>query len=694
MRFQQWMRPAFLLFSAASPVFLHAQFQPVSQEELKMTSDPKAPGAAAVYLDIEDVTDDELHSRTFYARIKVLQGTGKEVAAVEVPNLGRGGTGQEFLTMKLPYQDTTMSLSQPSVVSGSGASITDFKARIIHADGTIVPLEGKTADLLKLEATEQHTLRAVVHLPGVEVGSIVEYRYVERYEGLYTSPHWEVQRNYFVQKAHFAFMPYKSFRTGPENQVGSYLIDRHGVALNFLLYWLQLPPGAALTRDGAGRFLLDVKDVAASPQDEWMPPNNSLHYGVRFYYRSDADAKGFWVKETKRWSKDVDRLAEPTKTIRDAVAGLVVSGDSELEKARRLYKAVQAFDNTDFSRAKSQSSAQAVAQAAQRPDDTWTRKSGSSQDIAMLFLSMARAAGLTAWDMKVVNRDRGAFTPEYLYFDQLDDDIILIAINGKDIMLDPGQKMCPFQVVHWKHSGAGGIRESADGRSIVTSPQQPYSANTILRMGDIHVDDHGSALGTFRFVMTGQEALRWRQAALENDDTEVKKEFDQSLATIAPQGMEAHVDRFEGLGDPESNLVAIVNMRGSFAATAGKGLQLPCFFFETRDHEPFVDEAHRATPVDMHYGEQITEQVTYHVPANMQIEGAPQDVRIPWGEQAIFAVKTKADPHQVTIARSLARGFTLAKPEEYENLRSFYLKIALADQQSLVLAPANSTGGN
>jgi hypothetical protein len=42
-----------LLF--ASPLLLQAQFQESTKEELQMTADPKAPGAAAVYLKVAEV---------------------------------------------------------------------------------------------------------------------------------------------------------------------------------------------------------------------------------------------------------------------------------------------------------------------------------------------------------------------------------------------------------------------------------------------------------------------------------------------------------------------------------------------------------------------------------------------------------------------------------------------------------------
>jgi hypothetical protein len=686
---------AILLMSIVSPVLLNAQFQRASPEELKMTSDPKAPGAAAVYLDIEDSTDDMLHARTVYVRIKILQEKGKELATVELPRIDDEEIDRDFATMQLPYQQTNMQLGQPGVVGGNRVVISDLKARTIHADGTIVPLEGKLEDLLKKEMTPQHTESTVVHLPGVEVGSILEYRFVERYDGLYSSPHWQIQRNYFVQKAHYSFLPYKSYWTGMDGSVGSYLIDRHGNPLNYLVYYPKLPSHAEIKRDGTQHFILDVADVPAAPQEEWMPPSDNMLYRVLFYYRSDSDAKDFWTKETRAWSKRVDRLAEPTSTIKDAVGTLIVPGDSDLEKAKKLYRAVQALDNTDFHG--SQAHTATTVAKERRSEETWTQKSGSSEDIALLYLSMLRAAGLTAYDMKVVNRDHSTFAPEILYFDQLDDDIIFLDLKskeGKEIVLDPGQKMCPFGVVHWKHTGAGGIREGANGKALATSPFQPYTANTLTRIGDIKVDDHGVITGSLRFTMDGQDALRWRQEALLSKDAEVKKQFDQWMQSTAPAGLELHLDRFEGLASPDANLTAFVRATGSFSATTAHGLQIPCFPFEVRARQPFTDETGRLTAVDMHYGNRVTDQVTYHLPAEMKILGIPQEITVPWESHAIFTVKAKAEPGQITIARSLDRAFALASQADFKGLREFYEKVDATDKQELHLSQTTGSGAS
>jgi hypothetical protein len=199
--------------------------------------------------------------------------------------------------------------------------------------------------------------------------------------------------------------------------------------------------------------------------------------------------------------------------------------------------------------------------------------------------------------------------------------------------------------------------------------------------------------GQIQIAMTGQGALHWRQTALENDLSEVKKQFDEELAAIVPDGVQAHVDHFEAIDDSNANLTAIVNIDGTLGASTAKRLVIPGFFFETRGRIPFVNEEKRIEPVDMHFGERVTDQITYRLPAGATVEGAPQDASISWPNHALFVAKSLTQATQITVAQTLTRAFTVAKPEEYQDLRDFYQKVAEADQAQLVLIvpPAGQT---
>jgi len=660
------LRLSVLVVTFVPPALVRGQFRESTQEELQMTSDPKAPGAAAVYLNIEEVTDDPLHYHLFYARVKVLQEKGKELATIELPYL-RGDT-----------------------------KITDIKGRTIHPDGTAIPLTGKPEDLLVSKGGDKTIGRKVFTLPNVEVGSILEYSYQLRYDdNHYSSPFWRLQYEYFVHREHYAFTPFKGFLKGSQNATSQYLTDSKGNKVNSLIWWTRLPEGAKLTEDSQGRFSIELTDIPAIPDEDYMPPVSAFLYHIFFYYKSAFDSGDFWVGEAKRWSKEVDHFAEPTRPINEGVAQLISPSDSEIDKAKKLYKAVQQLDNTDFSREKGKSELKQLhIKAAKRAEDTWAQKSGNSQDIALLYLAMLRAAGLTAYDMKVRDREQGVFEPGYLEFDQLDDDIVILSTGGKEIALDPGEKMCPFGTVHWRHSATGGIRESADGRAAAVTPEQLYTNNSLQRLGDVTLNEHGAITGTFRFVMTGQEALYWRQQALLNDEDEVKKRFDRMLQTMVPEGVEAHIDHFLALDDPDTNLMANIKAQGMLGSATSKRLLLPGFFFESRGHRPFIDQEKRIEPIDMHYAERVTDQVVFHLPASLTMEGAPQDNKIPWGNLAALNVKVTNEPGKITVLRSFARGFTFLKPEQYQDLRGFYQKVAASDQQQLVLDFAPEQRGN
>ena len=241
---------------------------------------------------------------------------------------------------------------------------------------------------------------------------------------------------------------------------------------------------------------------------------------------------------------------------------------------------------------------------AKHAEDTWKQKSGDSEDIAMLYLAMVRAAGLTAFAMKVVARDRAIFDPSYMNMDQLDDTVVLLGIDGKGVLVDPGEKMAPFGTLNWRHSDAGGLRQSARGAGLSDdadpalhrqrdSPHRGHHPRRPWRNDGRSPDCHG---------WPGGAALAAGGSAERRNRGEESSSIDE-LEAIVPEGVEAHVDHFLGLDDPDSNLMAMVKVHGTLGTATSKRLLLPGFFFEARGHTPFVSQEKRLEPVDMHYGD-------------------------------------------------------------------------------------------
>jgi Domain of Unknown Function with PDB structure (DUF3857)/Transglutaminase-like superfamily len=663
MRIRGWIQVALTCATGISsmflPVRLYGQFQPPTSEELQMKSEPRVPDAAAIYLYREETVDDNLHFHSFFARIKVLTEKGKELATVGVPY------------PKGQFQ------------------ITDIKARTIHADGTVIPLDVKPTDLLvALNSRSGNQVNKMVFtLPSVEVGSILEYRWQLRYDdGLLSSPEWEVQQPYFVRKAHYSFSPFKYMER---------VTDSKGSAAGRLLYSYSLPQATKVVYEASGRYTLDVADVAPMPEEEYMPPLDALREQVTFYYTPYASKEEYWKHEGERWSKEMDHFAEESKTLKDAVSQIVAPADSEDIKAHKLYDAVMALDNTDYTRRRSQAELKHMGlKQAKDAEDVWKQKSGTSDEIALLYLAMARAAGLKAYAMTVCNRNREIFNPYFLSLRQFDDVIVIVSIDGKQIPVDPGKKFAAFGQLAWPHTEVGGLRQSDKGPAFGGTAVNPYKEATTLRVADVTVARDGTVTGTARISMSGPAAMHWREMAIENDEDEVKKRFNEHMRGQVPEGVTAEFDHFLGLDDYHTQLMCVVKLSGNMGTVTGKRVFLPGVFFESRAKHPFVSQEKRLTAVDMEYAENMRDEVTYHVPETFTVESAPPNTSIPWAGHAVFSVKSSVDKSDIVVVRTIARAFSMVDPKDYSELHDFYQKVATADQQQLVLKASQAGAGN
>ena len=643
---------------ACSPI-LRAQFQPPTDEELKMTEDPKAPGAAAVYLNIDENEDDEIHYESIYARIKVLTEKGKELATVHIPYLHGYDT------------------------------VNDIQGRTIHADGTIVPLNVKPADLTDYKAKDFQVNTVVFTLPSVEVGSILEYRLkIREPDNTFTQPTWDIQTPYFCRKAHFSYHPYVA--------PGHYISGPEGGELNRLMYAGHLAPDTKLSYDTPrDLYSLNLIDIPPVPDEDWMPPLNTIKWRVEFYYTTVTTGAAFWQDAGKQWAKKVGEFTNPSGAIKQAAANIVVPADTDEQKAEKIYAAVEKLDNTAFSRKKSEAERKNEnIREIRKAEDVWKEQSGSDDDMARLYVSLARAAGLKAWPVQVVNRDRAIFDASYLSARQLDDYLAIVELDSKDVYLDPGQKMCPFGLLAWKHTFASGFRLTPGGTTPVLTPAGNYKTAGTLRVASLEIDSTGMVKGTARFVLSGPDALRWRQLALENDEDEVKKQFNESIRNQFPEGVQADFDHFLALDDYNANLIGVIKVSGVMGTATGKRYFVPGLFFASRSTHPFVAQDKRATPIDVHYARTMQDDVTYHLPAGFSLESAPASTDTTWPNRAVLRISSKKTEDSVEVVRTLVYNFVLLEPTEYPNLHDFYQKVATADQQQLVLTRVPVIKGN
>jgi hypothetical protein len=710
MRFCEVVRLGVLVMGASVPLISYGQFQAPTPEELKMTADPKAPGAAAVYLYREETADDPHHFSTVYARIKVLTEQGKELATVHVTyqrnfvfhasgdNSSRMGSGTAAHWDAPDVNHAGEDMPNDTDSFNVRTDVSAIEGRTIHPDGTVVPLTGTVSDLLKVKRGRNQVNDLTFTLPSVEVGSIIEYRYQIRYDRFDQAPDWQVQQPFFVHRAHYSFTPAEKFspfrnKMGGAGVEDSALTDIHGETMTDILKTVVLPPGTQVKSAASGNYTLDLTDIPPIPYEPFGPPASSHAYGVSFYYTPTPDVKEFWQKEMGYWNKGLNQYIASTPLLQHTVSELFAPTDGPLDKAKKIYGIVEKLENIDFT-PDGEPGIGSDWIPAGRVESVLESKKGTSNQLAYLYLALARVAGLNARAERVASRSHRMFSAQFLRTDQLDTVVIGVNIDGKEVTVDPGTKMAPFQTLHWAHAGAGGVTMGAGNKvETIVTPLQQNTDNTVLRVGSLNVSPQGAISGTLKVAFIGQQAIELRQLALRSGADGVKEQINAMLARQVPEGIEAKIDHVVYLDDPSKQLLAVVPVSGTLTTHTGSRLMLPRAFFETREVNPFPAEEARTLPVDLHYPSQEQEQITYVFPAGFALEGTPQDANMKWEENAAYQVRSKVAEGSITNARILARGFTLLDAKEYSPLRDFYQKVVTEDQQQLVLSGAQANKG-
>jgi hypothetical protein len=658
---------AVLLAAGAAPMHASDQWIKPTPEELAMTSLPGYPGAPAVMLFHEEITKDDLHVVQHYERIKILTEKGKERANVELRFASTYDDG-EYL--------------------GDDMSVTDILGRTIHADGTVIPFTGKPYTKVLEKGNNVKVQARMFTLPDVEVGSIIEYRYSTRIsDSVVEAPTWYIQDDLFTKTAHFAWYP-----TSRE------LSSEDEGMVNSITWFPILPPGVTLEHhetpgggpNGAAQKVYEVTahDVKPQVEEEYMPPIRSFTYQVRFAYSGYRSGAEFWKAKGKKWSKQEDSFIGPDNALKAATQTTIAGAQTQDEKLQKIYAAVMALENTDFTRDRGRKEDQAAGLGKiSTAGDVFKHGRGSSGQLTAVFIGMARAAGMKAYAMIVPDRSKRLFTPALMSFNQFDNIIAIVTVDGKERFFDPGQRYCAYGHLAWEDTMIGGLlglRQTDNGTDFAGTSGEPYTATKTSRIGDLTMDEKGEVKGALTLTYTGSTALRWRQRALRGDEESLKHGLRTAVEEMLPKTMEVKVKSIDNLTDYEKPLVANFEVKGSLGTPTGKRMILPADIFLTENGSTFPHEK-REMPVYFSYPQAVLDAVRIKFPATMSLEATPAELKVKFQDVGMYSLTAKPTADSVTVQRSYLFNTVLVSTKDYADLRSFYSQMEAKDKESVVL---------
>lgn len=638
------------------PVSAGDEWQPITAEELKMTSEPKAPGAPAIIL-YRQIDRDDSNPRTpheyNYVRTKILTEEGRKYADVEIPFFKES------------------------------ENVVNLRARTIQPDGSTVNFDGKVYEKEIVKGRGVKWLAKTFTLSDVQPGSIIEYHYTIDFEENYVfSSHWTLSEELFTTLGKYSLRPYGQFA----------------------LHWTWpngLPPGTAPPaeqNDARGNYIrMEARNIPAFQVEDDMRPENAIKYMVDFVYFDgtvENDPVKFWSNRGKKLYDRAEGFVGRRKAMEPAVSGIVAPSDSPETKLQKIYARVQQVRNTSYERQKTEQELKRDKEKEiSNVEDLWKQGYRDGTQITWLFLALARAAGLEAYPVWVSSRTEDFFNPNLMRASDLNSNVVLVRLNGKDLYFDPGSAFTPYGLLPWGETGVRGLKLDKDGGVWVTTPSPESFVSQTIRKADLKLDSDGTLEGKLTVTFTGLEASLRRVEEHNEDEAHHKKLLEDYVREVVPAGIDVELTNKPDWASSSDSLVAEFSLKvPGWVSGAGKRALLPVGLFCGAEKHMY-EHATRVHPLYFRFMYRKLDDVQIELPLGWQVSSLPQPVTQD-AKLLVYNSKAENKNGRLHLERHLTVELGFLEQKYYGTVRNFYQLVKNADEQQIVLQPLGVASGN
>lgn len=656
MKFARWACALLLFFPIFAVITLAADIPPTTPEELKMTSEPLAPGAPAVILYRQVDRDDRgrtAHEDNF-VRIKILNDEGRKYADVEIPFFKERDN-----------------------------NIVNIKARTIHPDGSVVNFEGRPFDKSIAKAKGLKYMAKTFTLPAVQPGSIIEYSYTIDFSEYYVfESHWILSDELFTRHAKFSLKPYTS--------------DYSNLHLRWT--WNFLPAGTEPPKEGPDHVIrMEANNIPAFQTEDFMPPANELKSRVDFTYTEDFEAKNaaeFWKSRGKKMNGRVEDFAGKQKAMQQAAAQIVSPADSNEAKLQKIYARVQQIRNTSYEREKTaQEEKRNKEKDNSNVEEVWKRGYGDGEEINWLFLALARAAGFEAHPVIASDRRNYFFNPALMDSHKLDANLVVVRLDGKDVYCDPGAAFTPFGLLEWPETFVPGLRLDKDGGTWIQTMLPDATASRVLRKAELTLSDTGDLEGKLTVTYTGLEAMQRRMEERLEDAADRKKLLEDEAKQDIPAASEVELTNTPDWSGSSTPLVAEFKLKiPGWVSGAGRRAMFPVGLFSAAEKRVF-EHQQRVHPIYFEFPFEKDDDITVNLPLGWQISSLPP-AKMQDAKAALYSLKAENQKGSIHLNRQLNVNLVMLEQKYYPALRNFFQIVRTGDEEQIVLQPIGTNAKN
>lgn len=623
-----------LILITCLPLLAQPEFGEISKAELAMVSFEEDPEADAVILyDIGEMEFNSDFSLKFKVRqrIKILTEKGKEYATVNIPYYYK-------------------------------ANVQEIEAYSYLPNGQKFELDYDNIAEEQVKSTKNKKF----DIPGVEVGSVIEYKYTLYSRYITNLEPWYFQSDLYTKYSEITIYlpPGFSYSTFYSN-LSSYNIT-------------QSSDEAYLHSKRVPRYSWIGKDIPPIRVEPYMKAKREYYAKILFQlvsYVNPSTHLNFaktWDDIAKDHESFFEDKMEDSGDHQDFMEEYLKNDNAQgLERAKRIYEYVKNEIHTEYS---------GGWYSDKDVEDIFNDKKGTASEKNYLLLNLLEYENFEVYPFLISTRNHGSVFKDWPNISQYNRAIVLLKLNKKLYFLDTNDKFCPFGYLPPELDVETGMKFSGEKTEFMKMNPLKFK-NQANYSTDIHIEDDGSLSSESHVVYDGYFAVRERNKLEDSDDIDeiIKNKLEE-------YNLEAEVDTFyyENLDSLEKPVNLTIKYKLIDAAEINdKLIYLSAPFISGMNKNIFVREK-RIFPVDYSFPFVTSEELKINFPAGFSINEKPKKM---YKRMRNVNYSKLFFPGEDNII--CKRRFEITKKQfsekEYPKLKKIYDHIVESDQDILVL---------
>jgi len=492
-----------------------------------------------------------------------------------------------------------------------------------------------------------------INFPGVEIGSIIEYKYqIITFKPLIEKHFWD--GFYFQSTEDFALSRYE-LKIPKKIKLQIYEKDIKLLEKKESFDYIT--------------YIWEKRDVPSIIEEILMPPLSEIVPKVYLSTFSSWEEIGKWFFEISKTDKSKE------KEIGGVVEEIIKNKKTEEEKIISLYNYV--CSNIRYVGLEMG----IHGYKPHHPEDVLKAKYGDCKDKANLLKRMLEIAGIKSY-ITLVNTEREV-EKEIPFPGQFNHAILAIPKENNYLFLDPTTEVMKYPDIPTYEQDKYSL-VCSENPELVKIPVFQPERNLRKRIIYANLDKNGNLTGEVTVIPNGIFEAGLRNAFRYQKQIERERSLMRELNTILP-GTKLISLEIIGLESMENQLIEKYKFfTENYGIKVGNKIIFQPSIIDKLSDISIVSLTERKYPLKLNTFYRKEEIVEYKLPEKAEIEALPSSIEIneKFGK---FSTQFKKSDSGLTFIRIFEINKLEINPEEYQKFRDFYRKVSFYDKLPVIL---------